>query len=147
MHHPGPALPGCVGADIAARRYGPQNTAEFHAELLARRGRIEELHALAAGTRVSAAARPYVTALEDLGRAGDAEAYLHRLINTARYPTGYHSELLELLLCQGRFDDLRGLRSGLRLHPSGRPRTTPGTCRRVGDPPRGRDPDLRGPAQ
>ncbi|WP_159025359.1 hypothetical protein [Streptomyces pluripotens] len=36
-----------LGADVAARRYGPQNNVESYAELLARHGRIEELRELA----------------------------------------------------------------------------------------------------
>ncbi|MDX2644110.1 hypothetical protein PV341_11060 [Streptomyces sp. PA03-1a] len=96
---------GLLGADVAARRYGPQNTVEFYTELLVRHGRIEELHELATGTQMSVAARPYVTALEDLGRAGDAEAYLRRLIATAEHATRYRNELLELLVRQGRFEE------------------------------------------
>ncbi|MFD8079736.1 tetratricopeptide repeat protein [Streptomyces sp. NPDC059718] len=96
---------GLLGADVAARRYGPRNTVEFYTELLARHGRIEELHELASGTQMSVAARPYVTALEALGRAGDAEAYLRRLIDAGEYPTRYRSELLELLVRQGRFEE------------------------------------------
>ncbi|WP_280478920.1 tetratricopeptide repeat protein [Nocardia asiatica] len=94
-----------LGADVAARRYGPQNTLEFYTELLARHGRIEELRELATGRQQSTAARPYVTALESQGRAGEAEAYLRGLIDTTEYPSRYENELLELLIRQGRFDD------------------------------------------
>jgi tetratricopeptide (TPR) repeat protein len=92
-----------LGADVAARRYGVLNTVEFYAELLARCGRIEELGHLA-DTHRHAAVRPYVTALESLGRAEEAEAYLRGLI-AARQPGWYESMLMELLFRQGRFDD------------------------------------------
>ncbi|MFF7236798.1 hypothetical protein [Streptomyces collinus] len=92
-----------LGADVAARRYGPENNVEFYAELLARHGRIEELRDLA-HTHRYAAVRPYVTALENLGRAGEAEAYLRDLIAAER--AGRHeSALMELLIRQGRFDE------------------------------------------
>lgn len=93
-----------LGADVAARRYGPQNNVEFYTELLARHGRIEELRDLATGTQMSTAADPYVKALENLGRAGEAEAYLRDLI-AAKHPGWYEHTLMELLIRQGRFDD------------------------------------------
>ncbi|MFJ7967244.1 hypothetical protein [Streptomyces sp. NPDC096324] len=93
-----------LGADVAARRYGPENNVEFYTELLARNGRIEELRDLATGTETSTAAAPYVKALEDLGRAGEAEAYLRDLI-AAKYPGWYDSVLMGLLMRQGRFDE------------------------------------------
>ncbi|MEU6245798.1 tetratricopeptide repeat protein [Streptomyces sp. NPDC047024] len=93
-----------LGADVAARRYGPENTVEFYAELLARQGRIEELRDLATGTRKSTAAVRYVKALESLGRAGEAESYLRGLI-ASRYPGWYVGALVDLLIRQGRFDD------------------------------------------
>ncbi|MEV5080401.1 hypothetical protein ACIQFZ_41490 [Streptomyces sp. NPDC093064] len=92
-----------LGTDVAARRYGPQNNVEFYAELLARHGRIEELRDLA-DTRRYAAVRPYVTALENLGRAGEAEAYLRDLI-AAKHPGWHESALMGLLIRQGRFDE------------------------------------------
>ncbi|MEU1598815.1 hypothetical protein ABZ468_39890, partial [Streptomyces sp. NPDC005708] len=92
-----------LGADVAARRYGPQNNVEFYAELLARHGRVEELRDLA-DTQRYAAVRPYVTALENLGRAGEAEAYLRDLI-AAKHPGWYESALMGLLIRQGRVDD------------------------------------------
>ncbi|MFJ2729096.1 hypothetical protein [Streptomyces collinus] len=92
-----------LGADVAARRFGPQNNVEFYAELLARHGRIEKLRALA-DTHAYAAVRPYVTALENLGRAGEAEAYLRGLIAAGR-PGWHESTLMELLIRQGRFDE------------------------------------------
>ncbi|MDH6227294.1 hypothetical protein [Streptomyces sp. MJP52] len=92
-----------LGADVAARRYGPQNNVEFYAELLARHGRVEELRDLADTQRYTAV-RPYVTALENLGRAGEAEAYLRGLI-AAKHPGWYESALMGLLIRQGRVDD------------------------------------------
>ncbi|MFJ9708165.1 hypothetical protein [Streptomyces sp. NPDC101234] len=92
-----------LGADVAARRYGPQNNVEFYAELLARHGRVEELRDLA-DTQRYAAVRPYVTALENLGRAGEAEAYLRDLI-AAKHPGWHESALMGLLMRQGRVDD------------------------------------------
>jgi tetratricopeptide (TPR) repeat protein len=93
-----------LGADMAARRYGPQNNVEFYAELLARHGRIEELRDLATGTQKSTAAVPYVKVLENLGRAGEAEAYLRDRI-ASKHPGWCESALVELLIRQGRFDD------------------------------------------
>ncbi|MFF7922325.1 hypothetical protein ACFZDP_14300 [Streptomyces mirabilis] len=43
-------------------------------------------------------------ALENLGRAGEAEAYLRDLI-AAKHPGWYENALMELLIRQGRFDD------------------------------------------
>ncbi|WP_445527142.1 hypothetical protein [Streptomyces cyslabdanicus] len=85
---------------MAARRYGPQNNVEFYAELLARHGRVEELRDLA-DTQRYAAVGPYVTALENLGRAGEAEAYLRDLI-AAKHPGWYESALMGLLVRQGQ---------------------------------------------
>ncbi|MFF2751372.1 hypothetical protein ACFVVA_38285 [Kitasatospora sp. NPDC058048] len=76
-----------------------------YATLLARHGRIAELRELATGPARSTVVRPFVEALEALGRSAEAEAHLRSLIDTDEYPTGYESELLELLIRQGRFDD------------------------------------------
>ncbi|MFE4517905.1 hypothetical protein ACFRMQ_27375 [Kitasatospora sp. NPDC056783] len=92
-----------LGTDVAARRHGSQNAVEAYAELLARHGRVEALHVLA-DTHRHAAVRPYVRALESLGRAGEAEAYLRDLIATG-HPGWYENTLMELLVRQGRFDD------------------------------------------
>lgn len=93
-----------LGADVAARRYGPQNNIEFYAELLARHGRVEALRDLATGTQKSTAGVPYVKVLENLGRAGEAESYLRDLI-ASKHPGWYESALMGLLIRQGRFDD------------------------------------------
>ncbi|MEU7305409.1 hypothetical protein [Streptomyces sp. NPDC007206] len=90
-----------LGADVAARRYGSHNNVEFYAELLARHGRVEELRDLADTERHSAV---HVTALENLGRGGEAEAYLRDLI-AAKHPGWYESALMGLLIRQGRVDD------------------------------------------
>jgi tetratricopeptide (TPR) repeat protein len=92
-----------LGADVAARRYGPQNNLEFYAELLARHGRVEDLRALA-DAQGYGAARRYVTVLEELGRLGEAEAYVRGLI-AAKRPGWFESVLMGLLIRQGRFDD------------------------------------------
>ncbi|MFF7211050.1 hypothetical protein ACFZAU_10985 [Streptomyces sp. NPDC008238] len=92
-----------LGADMAARRYRPQNNVTFYAELLARHGRVEELRHLA-DTQAYAAVSPYVTVLEDLGRAAEAEAYLRDLIAAER-PGRHESTLMGLLIRQGRVDD------------------------------------------
>ncbi|MFB7668895.1 hypothetical protein ACFC1R_34090 [Kitasatospora sp. NPDC056138] len=92
-----------LGADVAARRYGPQNNVGSYAELLARHGRIEELRELADAQRYSAVV-PYVRALENAGQAGEAETYLRDLI-AAGNPGWHENTLMELLIRQGRFDD------------------------------------------
>lgn len=88
------------GADVAARRYGPQNNVESYAGLLARHGRIEELRSLA-DTESHAGVPGYVGALEDAGRAEEAEAYLRGLVAAGK-PGWYESMLMELLFRQGR---------------------------------------------
>ncbi|MET8586247.1 hypothetical protein ABZX39_36075 [Streptomyces collinus] len=93
-----------LGADVAARRYGPQNNFEFYAELLARHGQVEELRVLATVTQRPTATVPYVRVLEKLGRAGEAEAYLRDLV-AAEHPGWCEHTLAELLIRQGRFDD------------------------------------------
>ncbi|MGW2826697.1 tetratricopeptide repeat protein [Streptomyces sp. NPDC001443] len=93
-----------LGADVAARRYGPENTVEFYVELLARHGRVEDLRDLATGSRQYAAASPYVKVLESLGRAGEAEAYLRDCM-AGGHPGRSESILMALLIRQGRFDD------------------------------------------
>ncbi|MFJ3659630.1 hypothetical protein ACIPPM_04085 [Streptomyces sp. NPDC090119] len=93
-----------LGTDVAVRRYGPENTIEFYAELLARHGRIEELRDLATGTRRSTVGITYVKALENMGRAGEAEAYLRELIASG-HPGWYEHALVDLRVRQCRFDD------------------------------------------
>ncbi|WP_406260197.1 hypothetical protein OH779_02205 [Actinacidiphila glaucinigra] len=94
-----------LGADVAAGRYGPRNTVEFHVELLARHGRIEELRELATGAHGPTAVGPYIAALEDRGRAADAEVYLRGLIDSDAYPIPYENALMEFLIRQGRPDE------------------------------------------
>ncbi|MEU9401248.1 hypothetical protein [Streptomyces sp. NPDC048242] len=98
-----------LGADVAVRRYGSEDTVEFYAELLARQGRIEELRDLATATRRSTAAVRYVKALESWGRADEAESYLRGLIASG-HPGWYVGALVDLLIRQGRFDD--GIEAG-----------------------------------
>ncbi|SEL33124.1 tetratricopeptide repeat protein [Streptacidiphilus jiangxiensis] len=92
-----------LGADVAERRYGPQNNVQFYAELLARHERIEELRELADTQRYGAVV-PYVRALESAEQADKAETYLRDLI-AAGNPGWHENTLMELLIRQGRFDD------------------------------------------
>ncbi|MEU1623319.1 hypothetical protein ABZ479_39260 [Streptomyces sp. NPDC005722] len=94
-----------LGADVDARRHGPENTVDFYAELLARHGRTEQLRDLATGTRNPKAVRAYVTAMEDLGRAAEAEAYLRGFHDPAAHPGIFTVALQELLIRQDRLDD------------------------------------------
>ncbi|MFD8756026.1 hypothetical protein ACFV0O_34380 [Kitasatospora sp. NPDC059577] len=94
-----------LGADVAAKTCSSQDTVDAYVRLLARHGRLGESGELVAGTERYTALRPYVAALENAGRAGEAEAYLRGLIATIEYPGNYENALLELLVRQGRFDD------------------------------------------
>ncbi|MEU3657283.1 hypothetical protein AB0E67_31730 [Streptomyces sp. NPDC032161] len=94
-----------LGADVAARRYGPQNTVQSYAELLARHGRMEELRQAATGGHAREAFRPLVMALENAGRAPEGETMLREFIDTTDYPRNYQSLLMELLARQGRIDE------------------------------------------
>ncbi|MFJ3221395.1 hypothetical protein ACIPLC_36430 [Kitasatospora sp. NPDC086801] len=90
---------------MAANRPWSHSTVDGYAKLLARHGRTRELRELATGPKRSTAARSHVTALEDLGRAEEAEAYLRGLIAADTYPSHYENALMELLIRLGRFDD------------------------------------------
>ncbi|MGW7140285.1 tetratricopeptide repeat protein [Streptomyces xanthophaeus] len=94
-----------LGADVAARRYGPQNTVESYAELLARHGRIEELRQAATSGHAREALPPLVRALEDAGRAREAETMLREFIATTDYPRHCQSLLMHLLAGQKRIDE------------------------------------------
>ncbi|MFI6038479.1 hypothetical protein ACIBBD_30950 [Streptomyces sp. NPDC051315] len=93
-----------LGADVTSCRYLVQNTVEFYAELLARHGRIDELRELATGDHATAALKPYVKALEDRGRAQEAEIILREIIHATDHPH-HRSTLVDLLARQGRIDD------------------------------------------
>lgn len=95
-----------LGTDVAARRYGPQNTVETYVGLLARHGRIEELHrAVTTGGHAREALRPLVGALQDAGRTGEAETLLRELIAATDYPGSCQSLLMDLLAGQDRIDE------------------------------------------
>ncbi|MEU5289492.1 CDC27 family protein [Streptomyces sp. CA-278952] len=94
-----------LGGDVAARRYGPQNTVQSYAQLLARHGRVEELQQAATGGHAREAFRPLMQAFTAAGRAQDAEEVLRRHIATARYPSSQQGLLMEFLIEQGRFEE------------------------------------------
>lgn len=95
-----------LGTDVAARRYGPQNTVESYVALLARHGRIEELHrAATTGGHEREALRPLVEALKAAGRAGEAETLLRGLVAANDYPGRCQALLMDLLAGQGRIDE------------------------------------------
>ncbi|GLX37600.1 hypothetical protein Sros01_36730 [Streptomyces roseochromogenus] len=94
-----------LGADVAARQYGPQNTVETYAELLARHGRIEELLQAAHDGHAREALPPLVGALKDAGRADEAETILRTFIADSDYPDSYQALLMDLLAGQERIDE------------------------------------------
>ncbi|MFH9298401.1 tetratricopeptide repeat protein [Streptomyces sp. NPDC017520] len=94
-----------LGDDVAARRYGPQNTVESYAQLLARHGRVRELQQAATGRHAREAFRPLMKAFTAAGRAQDAEEILRRHIATAEYPSNQQWFLMEFLIEQGRFEE------------------------------------------
>ncbi|GAA3271659.1 hypothetical protein [Streptomyces lavendulae] len=94
-----------LGADVAARRYGPQNTVETYTELLARHGRIEELLQAAHGGHAREALPPLVRVLKDAGRADEAETILRAFIADTDYPDSYQALLMDLLAGQERIDE------------------------------------------
>ncbi|WP_431676132.1 tetratricopeptide repeat protein [Kitasatospora sp. KL5] len=93
-----------LGADVAADRHLVQNTVAFYAELLARHGRIEELRALGTGDQAAVALEHYAKALEERGRAQEAEAVLRGFIDTTGHG-GHRATLIGLLGRQGRIDE------------------------------------------
>ncbi|MFE2296489.1 hypothetical protein [Streptomyces sp. NPDC059452] len=94
-----------LGDDVAARRYGPQNTVQSYTQLLARHGRVEELEQAATGGHAREAFRPLIKAFTAAGRAQDAEEALRRHIATAEYPRNEQWFLIEFLVGQGRFEE------------------------------------------
>ncbi|RKE17033.1 hypothetical protein [Streptomyces sp. TLI_171] len=91
-----------LGADVAARRHGPENTATRYAELLARHGRLDELHRLATGPGRFAALEVHVRALVAAGRAAEAEALLRAGVDSGRHLPLHRGLLMDLLARQGR---------------------------------------------
>ncbi|MEU7468852.1 hypothetical protein AB0A94_09895 [Streptomyces sp. NPDC044984] len=90
---------------MAADRFLVQSALTACAELLRRRGRIEDLRELGTGKHAHATLRPYARALEDRGRTGEAEAVLREFLGSDEYPAPFRWPLTELLARQGRLDD------------------------------------------
>lgn len=90
-------------AEMASGRRHPLNFPEYYAKLLARQGLIEELGSLAAGEHY-AAFDVYAKALEDAGRAPEAEALLRERIGAHDHPKD-RVALIHLLVRQGRIDE------------------------------------------
>ncbi|MER7585034.1 hypothetical protein [Kitasatospora sp. NPDC097691] len=90
-------------AEMASGRRHPVNFPEYYAQLLARLGLIEELEALAA-TEHRSAFDVYAKALEDAGRACEAESLLREGIETHDHPKD-RVALMHLLVRQGRIDE------------------------------------------
>ncbi|MFJ4185444.1 hypothetical protein [Kitasatospora sp. NPDC089509] len=90
-------------AERASGRRHPGNFPEYYAELLARQGLIDELRALAAEDHRSAL-DVYAKALEDAGRADEAETVLLDGIKTHDHPKD-RAALMRLLVRQGRLDE------------------------------------------
>ncbi|RSS64881.1 hypothetical protein EF912_01185 [Streptomyces sp. WAC07061] len=86
-----------LSADVAAGHFYVLNTVEFHARLLARHDRVDALRELAVGGHGRSALEPYVMALERLGRAEEAGAFLEA--------GGHRAALMFHLGRQGRLDD------------------------------------------
>jgi Tetratricopeptide repeat. len=94
-----------LGADIAAGHFVVQNTLIAYAELLRRHGRLEELRVLGTGEHAGETLRYYAGALQDDGRADEAEAVLRRFIAASEYPDRFRWPLIELLYRQGRIEE------------------------------------------
>ncbi|MFE7526137.1 hypothetical protein ACFU7Y_10475 [Kitasatospora sp. NPDC057542] len=88
--------------ETASGRHHPLNFPEYYAKLLARQGLIEELGALAA--REHHVFDVYAKALEDAGRAPEAEALLRERIEADDHPRD-RAALMHLLVRQGRIDE------------------------------------------
>ncbi|MFG2908375.1 tetratricopeptide repeat protein [Kitasatospora sp. NPDC048286] len=89
--------------EMASGRRHPVNFPEYYAELLARRGLIEELGALAAAEPYSAV-DVFAKALEDAERAPEAEAMLRERIEAHDHPKD-RAALMHLLVRQRRIDE------------------------------------------
>ncbi|MFD8012544.1 tetratricopeptide repeat protein [Streptomyces sp. NPDC058955] len=92
------------GADIAANRYGTQNTLTAYAELLSRHGRLDDLRELATGEHAHTVLDIFAGALRDCGRPGEAEAVMREAIAADDW-VGYRAWLSAVLLQDGRLDD------------------------------------------
>ncbi|MFD8178004.1 hypothetical protein [Streptomyces sp. NPDC059709] len=91
-------------ADIAAGRFLVQNTLTAYAELLQRNGRMDELRELGVGEHAHVGLPYYAKALEDRGRADEAESVLRRFVAADEWDR-YRWPLIELLARQGRMDE------------------------------------------
>ncbi|MEW2063744.1 hypothetical protein AB0899_23775 [Streptomyces sp. NPDC007002] len=94
-----------LGDDVAEHRYGPRNTVQSYAQLLARHGRVEQLQQAVTGGHAREALRPLTKAFTAAGRAQDAEEILRRHIATAEYPGNEQWFLIEFLIEQRRFEE------------------------------------------
>ncbi|MFF9476938.1 hypothetical protein ACF1E9_30540 [Streptomyces roseolus] len=93
-----------LGADIAEKRYGTQNTLTAYAELLSRHGRLDDLRELATGEHAHTALDIFAGALRDCGRADEAETVMREAILADDW-VGYRAWLSVTLLQDGRLDD------------------------------------------
>ncbi|GAA4830141.1 hypothetical protein GCM10023235_00080 [Kitasatospora terrestris] len=94
-----------LGEDVAAGRFLVQNTLTAYAELLLRHGHVEALRELGTGPRAGVALRYYARALEDAGRAEEAEQVLREFIDSAEHPDRFRWPLIELLARRSRLDE------------------------------------------
>ncbi|MFE2453474.1 tetratricopeptide repeat protein [[Kitasatospora] papulosa] len=88
-------------ADIAAGRFLVQNTLTAYAELCQRNGRMDELRELGIGEHAHVGLPYYARALEDRGRADEAETVLRRFMAADEWGR-FRWPLIELLWRQGR---------------------------------------------
>ncbi|WP_260610808.1 lipopolysaccharide assembly protein LapB [Streptomyces sp. WAC06614] len=93
-----------LGTDIAATRYGTQNTLTAYAELLSRHGRLDVLRELATGEHAHTVLDIFAGALRDCGRADEAETVMREAIAADDW-VGYRAWLSVTLLHDGRLDD------------------------------------------
>ncbi|MEW2139825.1 tetratricopeptide repeat protein [Streptomyces sp. NPDC005409] len=93
-----------LGADIAARRYGTQNTLTAYAELLSRHGRFDALRELATAEHARTVLHVFAGALRDYGRPEEAETVMREAIAADDW-VGYRAWLSAVLLEDGRLDD------------------------------------------
>ncbi|WP_256641282.1 tetratricopeptide repeat protein [Streptomyces murinus] len=93
-----------LGEDMAEDRYLTQNTVTAYAELLARHGRLDQLHELGIGKDARSVLHIYAGALRDLGRGEEAEVVMRDAIAADDW-VGYRAWLSSALLRDGRLDD------------------------------------------
>ncbi|MFI6875764.1 hypothetical protein ACIBL6_20240 [Streptomyces sp. NPDC050400] len=93
-----------LGADIAAKRYGTQNTLTAYAELLSRHGQLDDLRKLASGEHAHTVLDVFADALRDRGRPAEAETVMRDAIAADDW-VGYRAWLSSRLLQDGRLED------------------------------------------